>query len=302
MSKQKRGKKQRTPQKRIARPSVARPRTATPVLPGGGLPLRGNLDVTARMLQHATPDQLVELVLPYLWVGLADGRIPANVCVDACMTLRNAYGQLGVRAELLPVDLAIQNKDGGGTRYGSLTPAWTGTSWNGHCVLVLPDSERIVDATVEQFDEVRAIGMGPMVGKVALSTHGDGSLMVPGAQVVLQRGELALTYTVAGPEALASIVEHPEAVAHTDDHRRTGVNVASFTLVALRGEGVRGRAMQTPHPRLRALLRAVGEAPYEADEDGDVRFYLPDEDGQEQWLRLDEIALPPSVPSAWPRS
>src|ERR1044072_6615827 len=42
---------------------------------------------------------------------------------------------------------------------------------------------------------------------------------------------------------------------------RTGVNVASFALAALRDEGVRGRATQAPHPRLRALLRAVGDAP-----------------------------------------
>src|SRR3954468_3236665 len=103
MSRQKRGRKQRTPQKRVPRsPSVPRPRVAAAVLPSGGLPLRGSLDATARMLEHAKPDQLVELVLPYLWVALADGRVPANVCVDACMTLRNAYGQLGVRAELLP--------------------------------------------------------------------------------------------------------------------------------------------------------------------------------------------------------
>ena len=273
-------------------------------MPGGGLPLRGSLDATARMLEHATPDQLVELVLPYLWVSLADGHAPANICVDACMTLRNAYGQLGVRAELLPVDLAIQKQDGSGTRYGSLTPSWTGTSWNGHCVLVLPDSGRFVDATVEQFDEVREIGMGPMVGKVALPMDNaqDGSLMAPGAQVVLQRGDLVLTYTVAGPEALASIVEHAEAIAHADGHRRTGVNVASLTLGALRGEGVRGRAMQTPYPRLRALLRAVGEAPYEADEAGDVRFCLPDQNGRERWLRLDEIPLGPTVPAAWPRA
>jgi hypothetical protein len=260
------------------------------------------MDHTARMLEHAKPDQLVELVLPYLWTALADGRVPANVCVDACMTLRNAYGQLGVRAELLSVDLAVQHKDGGGTRYGSLTPTWTGTSWNGHCVLVLPDSERLVDATVEQFEEVREIGMGPMVGKVALSIDGDGSLMQPGARVVLQRGDLQLTYTVAGPEAMASILEHPEAVAHTEGHLRTGVNVASYAVVALRGEGVRGGAMQTPYPRLRALLRAVGDAPYEADEAGDVRFGLPVLDGRERWLRLDEIPLPESVPAAWPRS
>ncbi|MGA5183036.1 hypothetical protein ACPCBF_25180 [Streptomyces pseudogriseolus] len=302
MSKQKRGRKHRTPQKRAPRDlSVPRPRGAVAELPGSGLPLRGNVDHMARMLEHAEPDQLVELVLPYLWAALADGRVPANVCVDACMTLRNAYGQLGVRAELLPVDLAVQHEDGGGTRYGSLTPSWTGTSWNGHCVLVLPDSQRFVDATVEQFDEVREIGMGPMVGKVALTTDGtQDSPVEPGAQVVLRRGGLLLTYTVAGPEALASIVEHPKAAAHADGHRRTGVNVASFTLVALRSEGVRGRAMQAPYPRLRALLRAVGDAPYQADKAGDVRFCLPDQDGRERWLRLDEIPLPPTTPAAWP--
>ncbi|MBZ9645789.1 hypothetical protein, partial [Streptomyces sp. PSKA30] len=76
-----------------------------------------------------------------------------------------------MRAELQPVDLVIQDRNGHRVRYGSLTPSWTGPSWNGHCVLVLPDSERIVDATVEQFDEVREIGAGPMIGKVALSTE-----------------------------------------------------------------------------------------------------------------------------------
>ncbi|MFC8899069.1 hypothetical protein [Streptomyces cinereoruber] len=294
MSKQQRGKKHRTPQKRVARPSVPRPRRAAPALPG-------SLDLMARMLEHAKPDQIVELVLPFLWVALSDGRAPANICVDACLTLRNAYGQLGVRAELLPVTVAIQKKNGAGTLYGSLTPSWTGTEWNGHCALVLPDSERFVDPTIEQFAEVRKIGMGPMVGKVAMSTREDGSLVEPGAQVVLQRGDLMVTYTVAGPEALASIVEHPEAIAHADGHRRTGVNTASLTLAALRGEGVRDRAMQAPHQRLRALLQAVGDAPYESDEAQDVRFCLPDQSGREQWLRLDEIPLPPSTPAAWPR-
>ncbi len=255
----------------------------------------------ARMLQHAKPEQIVELVLPFLWTAITKDRAPANICVDACMTLRNAYGQLGVRAELLPVTVAIRKKDGTGTLYGSLTPRWSGTEWSGHCALVLPDSERFVDPTIEQFDEVRRIGMGPMVGKLALSTHDSGMLVEPGAQVMLQRGDLVLTYTVAGPEALASIVEHPEAIAHADGHLRTGVNTASLMLAALRSEDVRGRAMQSPHPRVRALLRAVGDAPYMSDGAQDVRFGLPDQNGQERWLRLDEIPLPPSTPAAWPR-
>ncbi|GGN95113.1 hypothetical protein GCM10011579_095300 [Streptomyces albiflavescens] len=168
-------------------------------------------------------------------------------------------------------------------------------------MLVLPESERLVDATVEQFHDVRAIGAGPMIGKVALASQ-DGGLMEPGAQVMLQRGDLVLAYTVAGPEALASIVDHPEVAAHAAGHRRTGVNLASLALTALRSEDVRGRAMQAPYPRLRALLRAIGDAPYEADESRDIRFCLPDEDGRERWLRLDEIQLPPTTPAAWPHS
>ncbi|MER5509322.1 hypothetical protein ABT052_28895 [Streptomyces sp. NPDC002766] len=259
--------------------------------------------MAARMLQNAKPDQLVELVLPYLWAAIADGN-PSNICVDACQTLRNAYGQLGVRAELQPVNLVIQDRNGNRVRYGSLQPTWTGTSWNGHCLLVLPDAERIVDATVEQFDKVREVGMGPLVGKAVLSTSSanGGGLMEPDAQVVFKRGDLVLTYTIAGPEALASILEHPEVTAHADDHRHSGMKLASLTLDALRSEDVRGRAMQTPYPRLRALLRTVGDAPYEADEAQDIRFRVPDEDGRERWLRLDEIPLPPTTPAAWPRS
>lgn len=47
--------------------------------------------------------------------------------------------------------------------------------------------------------------------------------------------------------------------------------------------------------------RAVGDAPYEADESRDIRFCLPDEDGRERWLRRDEILLRPTTPAAWPR-
>ncbi|MGW5330706.1 hypothetical protein [Streptomyces sp. NPDC004014] len=50
------------------------------------------LEAKHAMLEHAKPDQMVELVLPYLGVALVDGRVPENVCVDACLTLRTADG------------------------------------------------------------------------------------------------------------------------------------------------------------------------------------------------------------------
>jgi hypothetical protein len=33
-----------------------------------------------------------------------------NRCVDAAFTLQLAYGQLGIRAEVLPVDLVVQDE------------------------------------------------------------------------------------------------------------------------------------------------------------------------------------------------
>jgi GTPase len=62
---------------------------------------------------------------------------------------------------------------------------------------------------------------------------------------------------------------------YADPHRHTGVNVALLMLAALRTPEVIGRAMQSPYPRLRALLRAVGEVPYDVEEDRDVRFCMP---------------------------
>jgi hypothetical protein len=110
-----------------------------------------------------------------------------------------------------------------------------------------------------------------------------------------------LTYTLADDQANQVLLQHPYLAAHTDRYRRTGINTASLILVALRIPDVLGRAMQTPYPGLKALLRAVGDAPYDVDAQGDVRFQLPDSSGQARWLRLDEIDLPASTPAPHPR-
>lgn len=315
MSREQRGRKHRTPQKRTAPwpAPVPRPRSSNPVF--GGVPLlRGaggsdsaNSALTATLLEQATPEQLVDLLLPHLWASISQTQgVPANICVDASTTLRHAYGQLGVRSEFQVVELVVEDENGDRVRHATLEPTWKddGTVFNGHCVLILPDSQRIVDATVEQFDKVGPLGMGPLIGKVVFSTVASepGELPVPGTRFVLQRGPLVLTYTLAGDRANEVMLQQPYVAAHADRYRRTGINVASLMLVALRIPDVIGRAMQTPYPRLRALLRAVGDAPYDVDAAGDVRFVVPNGDGDPHLLRLDEIALPPSAPGAHPRT
>ena len=292
--------KSRTPQRRVPR---RRPTTAA--LPGaGGNTLRGSQAVTAAILAQAPPDALVELLLPNMWALIAEGA-PANICVDSCLTLQHAYGQFGIRSELVLVDLAIRKADGSGVLHGTPDPHWRedGKTFNGHCMLHLVDSGRFVDATVEQFEEVRAQGGGPLVGRMVASTHElqPGQVLPPGTTSGVQRGDILMAYTVSGADTAELIDRQPWVAAHASQHHRAGVNLASLALNTLRAREVIGRARQAPYPRLRAILRALGDAPGEADADRDVRFTLPGPDG-EQRLRLDEIPLPPTTPAPYPRT
>jgi hypothetical protein len=75
--------------------------------------MRGDTRVMAGLLENAPPDALVELLLPHLWAGAAEGE-PANVCVDSCLTLKYAYRKLGIRAELALADLVVREANGNG--------------------------------------------------------------------------------------------------------------------------------------------------------------------------------------------
>jgi hypothetical protein len=260
--------------------------------------------VTSGVLQHSPPEQLVELVTPYLWTYIVEG-IPANTCVDGCLTLRYAYGQFGIRAEPQPVSLVVCDEHGQELVATTKEPSWSadGRVFHGHCVLALPNSQRLVDATVEQFAPVRELAQGPLVGRTVYANPPApvGQLMAPGAMFGVQRGSLQLIYTVAAEE-YSSIVDDQQWVTDlADQHYRTGVNLASLVLLAQRDESVIGRALQAPYPRLRALLRAIGDAPEETDDVGDVRFQLA-VDGETKSLRLDEIPLPPTTPAPYPRT
>ncbi|MGW4981251.1 hypothetical protein [Streptomyces mirabilis] len=261
--------------------------------------------MTARLLEQAPPDALVELLLPNLWAGIADeSGAPANICVDSCLTLKYAYGQLGIRSELALTDLIVRETNGNSVLHGASEPSWNddGTVFNGHCILLLPDSGRHVDATVEQFEKVREQGGGPLVGRSVTSSEAiqPGQLLPPGTRLAVQRGEIVMMYTLSHLSVTDVIDGQPWIIQNAHRHYRAGVNLASLLLQALRMPEVIGRARQTPHPRLRALLRAVGEAPQQVDDNRDLRFVLPGPNGP-QSLRLDEIPLPPTTPAPYPR-
>lgn len=95
-----------------------------------------------------------------------------------------------------------------------------------------------------------------------------------------------LTYWEVPDEVSRELLERPVVrAAVRRRHRRAGVNLAASLLELFRGDGYRERALASPQPRLRQLIRHVGGVPSVVDDDQNLRFVLPGTQG----LQLDEI-------------
>jgi len=182
-------------------------------------------------------------------------------------------------------------------------PSWDGTELDGRCILWLPDSGRIVDPTVVQFQEVaRMRPLGPVVGSVAaivgqgqdVTTITAGKTLPSGTQFPLRRRSSTLLYTTASEAADHVVTGNPWMLQRLPGHQRAGRNLAAWALEALRRPAVIGRARTVPHPRVIALLDAVGDAPCEIDGAGDCYFLLRG-GGQDRRLMIDQIPLPPGI-------
>ncbi|MFJ9447896.1 hypothetical protein ACIRRH_39625 [Kitasatospora sp. NPDC101235] len=109
----------------------------------------------------------------------------------------------------------------------------------------------------------------------------------------MQRGDLRLRYTTPAAEDAPPLADHPGMAQYAEQHRQAGVNLATLTLQALRAPWAVERALQAPCPRLKALLTAIGDTPYEPDPQKNLVFQFPDGP-----LGLDEVPLPADVPAA----
>ena len=246
-----------------------------------------------------SPQTLLITIVPTLWTGMLRGR-PANICVDGCRILQWCYAVLGIRSEIRAVHLAVTDDAGRTVVHGSLRPSWEGTVLDGHCILYLPDEQRVVDATVEQFREIARLKRGPLVGRMAVPLgprlQGTGGGLPAGAQLPVRREGLALLYTVASDDATRVILDHPAAREHPEEHQWAGVNLASATLEFLRRHSQARQLDMSPYPRAAALLAAIGDVPAETDESGAWYFSVPGDGSQTSRLRLDELPLPPGTP------
>jgi hypothetical protein len=241
------------------------------------------------------PDTRVVMLLPMLWLSKAHGH-RGNICLDACLTLQQAYRQLGITAELQPVELTVTDARGRVTVYGSAQPHWESDDFVGHVVLYLPGAERFVDATVEQYPQIAKQRVGPVIGRLTAASQPidpQRDRLPAGAQLVVPRGDLLLTYTTVA-DAYVDVVRNADRVEDTKRaHYEAGVRFASWALLALREPGVIDGVRQAPFPRLQALLDILADAPEIIDQATDeYRFALPGPDGAVVERRLDEIVLP----------
>lgn len=295
--------KGRKPKKKPVRP-VARTVPSIPFSVPGQYAvgrLRGSDKALGALLfsGQAAPDLMVELLLPLLWLYHADGN-PANMCVDSALTLHYAYEQLGIIAQPRAVDLVVADeRTSKKVYYGRPDPQWQGSTFLGHCVLWLPRSRRFIDATVEQYPEIRRYRLGPICGRIAVAEGRlehqaalDRGELPAGTHLGVQRKELTLMYTAVDQRFDDVVTTAPVVQHNVEKHRRTGINLASHAISMLRLPEVSERIRRAPYPRLHALLDVIGTADITADEDGDFRIALPNPDGVELSLRLDEIALP----------
>lgn len=244
--------------------------------------------------EDVAPDLLVELLPAMLWLEKATG-MPTNLCVSSCITLHFAYAALGITAQPRAVDLVVANqRTGKRTLYGRPDPHWKDSTFHGHCILWLPASRRILDATVEQYPEVRRYQLGPICGRLVAGmttaeqrsrlTRGE---LPPGTQIGVRREDLLLLYTAVGPEYDDIVMSAP--VLHDDlaEVQRSARNLAAWTLDQLRKPYVIDRARRAPYPRVRALLDLLAAAEARYDDDH-LRFVLPNDPARTP-RRLDEL-------------
>ncbi|WP_280426416.1 hypothetical protein [Nocardia carnea] len=269
--------KGRKPKRATTRSHGRRARAESGYDPGRlGIPAR----LIANMVAAAPPDQLVEMLPPFLWLHHSTG-IRADLCVSAAISLHHAYDLIGITARPTAVELVITHQTRGTlTRYGSGGASWDGEQFNAHCVLWLPGSGRWVDATVMQYPEVRASMPLPVIGRMAGSIGGgpasraslaEGRLAA-GTHMTVPREDLILDYTVltADPHVITDpFTTDPEKAAL---FRSSGINLISNALEWWRRPGIVERARTAPYPRLHALLDAVGQAPVHVDADGNRTF------------------------------
>lgn len=212
----------------------------------------------------------------------------ANVCVDACLLLKRIYSLLGIDARITPVSVVVEPPEGGMSVYGQ-NPRWETRVFAGHCVLWLPQLQRLVDPTIQQFPELSREN-GPFIGRIgaASQTLPSGELPV-GADIPVSRNGTQIMYTVAGAEVL---ILGSEAARQAELlNPKSAANLTGWTLSIMATPEIAPRIRAAPFPRIHALIDAIDGAKVDAGPAG-YRFLLHGPDGEVTPTWVDDITLP----------
>jgi hypothetical protein len=234
-----------------------------------------NEKLIANVVFAGEPDHLYTMLPALILLDhAAHNKLPGNFCLDAARILQRVYRELGVRSGIVPVQLAVRDSQGAGTMYGSPTPHYDGTSFVGHCVLMLPDDGRLIDATVGQFPDVAERDTAPVI---AVGT----SQM--GINIAVPRKDLTLMYQpvdTAHHRVCEDGPSSPEIDAHYQ-HAAAVILAELLSMMTLTPE-VEIRARRARPPRIGDLLNVLKDGRWEPREGARDLFRFPD--GQEQRL------------------
>ena len=258
---------------------------------------RGAAELCWLRLRHvlrqdaAEPLQVTAVPALFLDAIAAEHGLPAERCLDDCLSLACAYAQLGMPAQVRAAELVITVPDGRRATHGTLAPRWEDGMIHGHAVVWLPGPGHLVDVTAGQFPLIAAEGLGPVIAAGIMlprpASQADGT-----DRVGVIWGDLQLAYTLAPMAVTAAMLDSPVMADPDRQPGRHGMNLATETVRLLAERLPARRLAMIPHPRAAALALAVRDLPGQQDESRDWQFILPGP----VTARLDQIPLPDGTP------
>ncbi|MEV8371319.1 hypothetical protein AB0P21_01225 [Kribbella sp. NPDC056861] len=236
------------------------------------------------MLYGANPEQLPIMGLPFWYLLIADDK-PANHCLDAALTLQTAYAMDGIDAVPAPAELAVPAQDGGTTLYSNPDPRIEDDLLIGHAGLWLPQSQRFVDSTVQQFPELRELNPTPVF---LPCQHDWDDLLGHAVGAICGRTQILYRFFRLDvlDDAVTSTRRRSEEL-HPGGHFRNGVNLATNFLDLLRRDpDHRAKVLKGHYPELIRLVTLVGDDEIFGAEDDNLRIRRADG----RAVLLDELA------------
>jgi hypothetical protein len=238
----------------------------------------------------AEPLQLTAVPALFIDAIAIEHGLPAERCLDDCLTLCLTYGQLGLAAQIRAAELTITVPDGRSCVHGTLEPGWDDGMLRGHAIVWLPDPGHLVDVTACQFPLIDGEGLGPVIAAPAALPRRPGQPEGTD-RIAVSWGDLHLLYTLA-PMRATGALDNPAMHGPRSQSRRRGMNVAAQTARLLAAQLPPRQLAMIPHPRAAALIQAVRNLSARQDEAGDWQFTLPDG----ATARIDQIPLPDLTP------